>query len=443
MSTVVLADAPAGHSSLTALLAELHAELARGGEAVRTFDLATTKLAYCLGEFDCWVRTPGRCRTQDAEAQIVRAIHDADALVLLDPVTFGGHGHRLKRAQDRLICLLTPFFEKRSALTHHPPRHARQASFYALGWLPRPDLQQAATWRALADANAVNLLAPRVGAAVVDDAHRDDWPAAIRSMFASTSEPGSLLDDRGPLRAALIEAARPSVDGCGFEPPRRAALLVGSPKPKGTSASETIARALARRLSSDGVLPELHFSTELVHEDAAARASARAIAGADLFVLVTPLYFDAFPSLVTHALELVAQERSPTAPSRFVTIVNCGFPEPEHIRTALRIARCFCQAAGYSYAGGLPLGGGGVVTPETSLDDAHGPVAHVARALDLAAPALARGDAVPEEALAEMMRSPMPDALYRLAGDLGFRRLAHRLGVPQRELRACPFDDAG
>jgi hypothetical protein len=144
---------------------------------------------------------------------------------------------------------------------------------------------------------------------------------------------------------------------------------------------------------------------------------------------------------VTHALELVAQERSPTAPARFVAIVNCGFPEPEHTRTTLRIARSFCHAAGYSYAGGLPLGGGGVVTPETSLDDAHGPVALVARALDLAAPALAHGGAVPEEALAEMMRSPMPDALYRLAGNFGFRRLAHQLGVPQRELRARPLDE--
>ena len=37
----------------------LAGELRRVGETdVRTFELATTPLAYCQGEFDCWVKTP-------------------------------------------------------------------------------------------------------------------------------------------------------------------------------------------------------------------------------------------------------------------------------------------------------------------------------------------------------------------------------------------------
>jgi hypothetical protein len=151
------------------------------------------------------VKTPGTCRSLDAEQDIVRAIHDDESLVFLDAVTFGGHSYTVKRAQDRLICLLTPFFEKRSELTHHGSRYDTMASLHALGWLPAPHAGQFLTWQALADANAVNMLAPRVGAVVVDDTRPAAWPEAIRGMLLSTDVPGSNIHARGPLREAGVE----------------------------------------------------------------------------------------------------------------------------------------------------------------------------------------------------------------------------------------------
>ena len=136
MTTVILSAATPELPSLLALEAIVRAQLEQKGETqIRTFDLANLKLAYCQGEFDCWVKTPGVCRAHDAEEEIVRAIHDADRLVLIDEVTYGGHSYAVKRAQDRMICLLSPFFEKRASLTHHGSRYDKQASFYALGWI--------------------------------------------------------------------------------------------------------------------------------------------------------------------------------------------------------------------------------------------------------------------------------------------------------------------
>lgn len=89
--------------------------------------------------------------------------------------------------------------------------------------------------------------------------------------------------------------------------------------------------------------------------------------------------------------------------------------------------------------GGLALGGGGVVTPDRALEP-HGPVAHVVRALDLAVPALAAGEGLPHEAIVAMAEAPMPDGLYRVMGDLGWRWQAHQNGVAQRELKARPLD---
>jgi hypothetical protein len=165
------------------------------------------------------------------------------------------------------------------------------------------------------------------------------------------------------------------------------------------------------------------------------------VAAADLFVLVTPLYVDAFPALATHALEVIAAARSGSpAPAQFAVLVNCGFPEPEHVRTALAIARQFAAAARYDWAGGLPLGGGGAVNPLVSLDAQRGPADHVRSALDLAVPCLARGEAIPCDAIGRMVASPMPDAVYRLIGDLGWRYQVHKNGLSQAALRARPLD---
>jgi multimeric flavodoxin WrbA len=441
MSTVILSAASSDDASLQAIAALLCAELhARAETDIRIIELAQLQLAYCQGEFDCWAKTPGVCRTHDAEQEILRAIHDADRMVLLGPVTFGGHGYTLKRALDRLICLLLPQFRARSELTHHPARYDKRASWYAVGYLPQADAEQSATYRALADANAINYLAPVVDAVVLDEAHRAAWPEAVHALFAASEKPGEQIGARSVLRDELLTAAAPTALEAPGLKPKSAAILIGSAKIKGTSASENMGRALNARLERAGVETQLCFATELLH-DAQAQATASELARRELFILVTPLYVDSLPALATRALELVTKARSEVrAAAAFSMLVNCGFPEPEHNRTALRIARHFADAAGYHWAGGLPLGGGGMIDPKRPLDAQGGPAEHVKRALDLAVPALVAGQNVPSEALTLMLKAPLPDALYRLIGDLGFRYQLHLHGVRQRDLRAHPLD---
>lgn len=419
----------------------------RGETDVRVFDLATTKLAYCQGEFDCWVKTPGVCRTHDAEQAIVQAVHDADKVILLDAVTFGGHSYTLKRAQDRLICLLSPFFSKRAILTHHDGRYDRMPSFYALGWMAEADPDVAYTWRMLADANALNMLAPRVGAALLENSSRHGWRGAIGTMLDSEDVPGRDLVSRERLHAALVEAASGAPLASVAEPPRTVAFVIGSAKPKGTSTSENLARAMGDRLEKDGARVQYHFATEFLHDGVPSMVATKAVASADLTILATPLYVDAFPALATRVLERVAALRGSTRRSdlplrpRFAALVNCGFPEAEHIRTALRIARHFALAAGYHWAGGMPLGGSGMIKPGVGLDAQHGPAEHVKHALDLAAAALAIGENVPQGAIDLLAQSPIPDVVYRMMGDVGWRYQAHQNGLAQAALRWRPLDE--
>jgi hypothetical protein len=305
--------------------------------------------------------------------------------------------------------------------------------------LPKPDAAQADTFDALNDANAINFQAPGRSSVVLDELHAGAWTQRLRRLLASPwLEPGSAITGRDALRRELLDAARPPLLPA-FAPVRNAALLVGSPKPVGTSASELIARAFASELRAEGVNVVIHRALEFVHDDSSSLAAAKELARADLLVLSTPLYVDALPALVVNALEQITRVRETGHEALFVPIVQCGFPEPEHVRTALRMSRHFAQAAGYHFAGALPLGGGGVVTPERSLAEGHPPVQHVAAAVKLAAPALAAGESVPECALQQMLQPPLPNAVYRFMGELGFRLEAYRHGTLQRDLRRAPF----
>ncbi len=220
-------------------------------------------------------------------------------------------------------------------------------------------------------------------------------------------------------------------------PLRRMLLLVGSPKPT-RSTSEALGSYLLERLTHRGM------QTETVHVHRALR-SGDGIAGllaatdrADLVVLAFPLYVDSLPAPVIKALELIARHRqqagSPDGPW-FLGISNSGFPEPAQNATALAICRQFAREAGLRWAGGLAVGGGGLVGGRP-LTEAGRVVRPIIRALDLAAAALADGRPVPEAAHALLAKPVVAPWLYRLVGNLGFWREARKSGVT---LRSKPY----
>ena len=134
---------------------------------------------------------------------------------------------------------------------------------------------------------------------------------------------------------------------------RRAVLLVGSARPRGTGNSEAIGNYLLARLADGGM------DTEVLHVSRTQRPEKeqkllQAVDGADLFVLSTPLYVDALPYLVNRCAERIAAHRTAMPePSEvgFLAMVNCGFPEWEQTRTALEICRVFARQAGFTWVG--------------------------------------------------------------------------------------------
>ncbi len=222
---------------------------------------------------------------------------------------------------------------------------------------------------------------------------------------------------------------------------RRVTLLVGSPRPRGTSTSEALGRYLLELLGRAGVATDVLFLGALrgprVEDEVAP-----AVAASDLVVLASPVYVDALPATVTAALERLAAARARWAhrdPPRLVALVNCGFPEAIHARTALDICHAFADVAGLAWAGGLGLGAGEALHG-TPLERAGGIAAKVRRALELASDALHAERSVPDEAVTLMAAPLVPPRLYTLLGNVRWLRDAYGHGTVRR-LWARPYSD--
>ena len=223
-------------------------------------------------------------------------------------------------------------------------------------------------------------------------------------------------------------------------PPETALLLIGSAKPAGESSSEALGAYLLRRLAERNVSTETRYVTRVLRTEARASEFLQATDRADLLILAFPLYVDSLPYLVTEALERITAHRqaqpSP-APTSFLAIANCGFPEAAHNATALAICQQFANEADFAWAGGLALGEGGAISGRP-LAEGGGMVHNVVAALDLAATALAAGKPAPEEAVALMARPFIPASAYMLMGDLGWLMQAGHNRALTR-LSARPF----
>ncbi len=165
---VVWNGALAGDETLALVEDELRAVLRETGALVRDFQLRDIPLAYCQGCFECWTKTPGLCKTDgDAGREITGAVIESDLWVMLTPVTFGGYSSEIKKALDRSICLVSPFFRRVNGEVHHRRRYRRYPALAAVGVLREPDAEQERIFRMLVERNALNVGSPVSAACVL------------------------------------------------------------------------------------------------------------------------------------------------------------------------------------------------------------------------------------------------------------------------------------
>lgn len=99
--------------------------LATRGHAVRRLRLRERTLGQCKGCFGCWVKTPGRCDIRDGSEELLRELLASDLLILSSPTSMGMTSALSRRAIERMLPILHPYFEVVGGEVHHRGRYAR------------------------------------------------------------------------------------------------------------------------------------------------------------------------------------------------------------------------------------------------------------------------------------------------------------------------------
>ncbi len=165
------------HDGLSRSLAE---ELGRQGWKVELHIIRDMDITPCKGCFLCWTRTPGICVLRDDGRKPPQSMPHSDILVLMGPCFFGTHSPLLKKALDRCIPFLLPFFRKIHGEVHHKLRYRNPPCLLAV-ITERPDEQESATYHRLIERNAINLGSPMNGVIQLEEDEGGDL--AVRMVI--------------------------------------------------------------------------------------------------------------------------------------------------------------------------------------------------------------------------------------------------------------------
>jgi multimeric flavodoxin WrbA len=389
--------------------------------------LREKKIHSCNGDFFCWTKHPGKCMYDDDNRDIARSLIHSDVVVYLTPVTFGGYSSTLKRFVDHQIQNISPFFTRRNGETHHKPRYEKYPDTLAVGWLEEPDPRAESVFHNLVYRNYWNFYASKAISGILYSYQSDsEIRSHVEQWLKRVGNAYPVEIPHHPLVTMISGSETARTTGSI----KKALLMVGSPRNE-KSTSGSLGEYFLSHLSSYGIEAETLYIHKFIDTARKQDELVQSVNSSDLVILSFPLYVDTLPAPVMKSLEIIYDERKNRKIEReqlFLSIANCGFPEPGHNVNALAVCELFAQKAGFRWAGGLSLGGGGMIHG-VPLQQMDGRAASVRKALELAARAAELGSPVPEEAQRLMTRPAIPHWLYRLFGRINWKSQARKHGA--------------
>ncbi|MHA1814880.1 MAG: flavodoxin family protein [Candidatus Heimdallarchaeaceae archaeon] len=134
----------------------------------------------CLGCFKCWVQTPGICIIDDYGREVAKKMIQSDVLVYITPITYGGYSAELKKAVDRSLGLIAPFFRVHENEIHHEMRYDKYPNLLVIGTLDKPSPDQEEIFTTLVKRNVLNLFCPKYTSKII---YTDDDEATIKKKI--------------------------------------------------------------------------------------------------------------------------------------------------------------------------------------------------------------------------------------------------------------------
>ncbi len=327
------------HSSFDRYLEAIQVKLESSGHTVTCLELREIDLRYCTGCFGCWVKTPGECSIQDQSDQIRREVIRSDFTLWAAPLRMGFPTELLKRALDKSIPLLHPYFDVVNGEAHHKPRYDH---YPRLGLLVSPEEDtDAVDLEIIARTFSRTALNMKKGLEFSLDTGTAPEEVVERILGgAGTSVP--YPEDLGPTKGVQIS------------PPQKLLLFNGSPR--GRKGNTPI--MLTQFGEGFSGVPGHSFQLLHLNRINSLEEQVKAFAEAECVWVGFPLYTDAMPALVKRFIEALEtfRDRPGNPPMGF--LVQSGFPEALHSRYVERYLEKLVERMGAPYAGTIVKGGG-------------------------------------------------------------------------------------
>jgi multimeric flavodoxin WrbA len=123
MKALAINGSPHAEKGNTALILERFLDgMKLAGAEVELFYTKKMKINPCLGEYNCWFKTPGVCSQEDDMQELVPKLMAADILVLATPLYVDGMTGPMKNLLDRAIPVGDPVIKIRDGHCRHRAR---------------------------------------------------------------------------------------------------------------------------------------------------------------------------------------------------------------------------------------------------------------------------------------------------------------------------------
>ena len=84
---------------------------------------ANAASAPCMGCFNCWFDTPGKCKINDCLQNTGSLMGNSEETIIISQNCYGGYSEQVKKILDRSVSASTPFFTYRSWKIRHVKRY--------------------------------------------------------------------------------------------------------------------------------------------------------------------------------------------------------------------------------------------------------------------------------------------------------------------------------
>ena len=121
--TILNGNPNASNTVFDDYLKKLSDALSSDRNEIAIFTLRDMDLKYCRGCWGCHLKTPGECMVKDDTREIRRQYINSDLALFASPVVMGFTSALLKRAHEKIIPLLHPYFAFVQNEVHHAARY--------------------------------------------------------------------------------------------------------------------------------------------------------------------------------------------------------------------------------------------------------------------------------------------------------------------------------